>query len=172
MGTPLRRTHRAASEVHVHPDDGGGRDRGLQVSGDGPDAGAQVERQSVVGQERRGPASQLLGLASRHVHARGDVQRLVAEAEGAEDPRRGLTRLAAAQPGLERGGVGGGGQEGVRLLHGGDAAGGRQAIDDAGPCRKVPGREGGGHGWTPARRPRSSTKIRMVRPVMRSWYLS
>jgi hypothetical protein len=111
---------RGRPKVTVDTGDGGGRDLGQEVGGNCANAGAEIERPAVVGEQRRSSTGPFLALASRDVHARCHVQYLTAEQDLAGDPGWWLTLLPATQPCFERGLIGSGGQEFGRFLFGGD----------------------------------------------------
>ena len=102
------------------------------MSGDGTGAGAEIERPAVVREQSCGAAGQLLALDPGHIDAGRYVQRLAAEQDRAGDPGQWLTLLPPAKPRLERGLVGGGGENLGRLLGGGDATSRDEPVDDGG----------------------------------------
>ena len=127
---PVAPGTRAGPSVDVDTDDRGGRHLGHQVDSDGTRPGAQIRGPASPRQQPGGAPSELLGLDPGHIDARLHSDRVPAELQRPDDPRQRFSVLAPAQPPLEGGGVGGGGQQLAGFFAGRDAAGGREPLDD------------------------------------------
>jgi len=116
--------------VEIDPDDRRRRDLNEQMGRNGPTPRAQVEGTSVAHQQRRGTAGEVLGLGTRHVDARRELELTATEVDPARDPARRFPLLASTYPRGEGRPIGCRGEERRGLAVDIDAPGGGQAVPD------------------------------------------